>query len=130
MENKNQSILDELVAGFEYPDSFLKLIQNDVQPTLTPWWFMHLREGATGSWLLHVQERYPSRQLVPFAAVKGTDDIACFDASVRSADPMVYYVHTYTTLGWEDDGHVLNFDTWLKAAIADAAQFAAERDED
>jgi hypothetical protein len=80
-------------------------------------------------WLLTVKRLYPERKLVPFALRMGSDDIACFDGSTSSADPVVYLVHAYASSGWEDRGSVANFEAWLKVAEEESARHRAEWDE-
>lgn len=125
MDIKSQFEIIQLPDGFEYPHSFMEFIKREPLLDLTPWWFLHKYTGTSEAWLKTVREQYPNRQLVPFAKIEHTDDVACFDASEPSSDPIVHYVHTYASPGWEDRGHVGNFDAWLEAAIADAQQFKA-----
>lgn len=125
MDIKKQFETIPLPVGFVYPDSFIQFIHREPLPDLKPWWFLHKYAGTSEAWLKTVREQYPNRQLVPFAKVEHTDDVVCFDASEPSSDPIVHYVHTYASPGWEDRGHVINFDAWLQAAIADAQQFKA-----
>ena len=115
----------QLPSGFTYPQSFIEFIERKPPPDLKPWWFLHKYPCTSESWLKTVREQYPDRQLVPFAKVDHTDDVVCFDASRPSSDPIVHYVHTYASPGWEDRGHALNFDAWLNTAKADAQQLKA-----
>ena len=131
MDTKNQFRIMPLPSGFEYPHSFIEFIKREPLPNLKPWSFLHKqREGISEAWLKTIQQQYPSRKLVPFARIDNTDDVVCFDASVPSSDPIVHYVHTFASPGWEDRGCVINFDTWLKAAIADAQKFKAADEEE
>lgn len=130
MEIKSQFEIIQLPDGFEYPHSFMEFIKREPLPDLKPWWFLHKYAGTSEAWLKTVREQYPNRQLVPFAKIEHTDDVVCFDASGSSIDPIVHYVHTYASPGWEDRGNVVNFDAWLKAAIADAQQFKAADEEE
>ncbi|GAA6143719.1 hypothetical protein [Hydrogenophaga sp. 5NK40-0174] len=125
MNIKSQFENIQLPDGFVYPKSFMEFIKLEPLPDLKPWWFLHKYAGTSEAWLKTVREQYPNRRLVPFAKMEHTDDVVCFDASGPSSDPIVHYVHTYASPGWEDRGHVINFDAWLKAAIADAQQFKA-----
>lgn len=129
MDIKSQFKIAPLPDGFEYPQSFMTFVQSEPLPDLKPWWFLHKYTGTPEAWLKTVRQQYPNRQLVPFAKIEHTDDVACFDASAPSDDPVVHYVHAYALQGWEDRGHVVNFDAWLEAAIADAMQFKAEGEE-
>ncbi|WP_084236568.1 hypothetical protein [Hydrogenophaga taeniospiralis] len=115
-----------LLQGFVFPRSYISYFEQTTIPDLSPWWFLCEMPGLSDSWLKVIKRQYPSRQLVPFAKIEHIDDVACFDASAPSNDPIVHYVHTYASPGWEDRGHVVNFDAWLKAAMADAVQFNAD----
>ncbi|MDZ7938040.1 MAG: hypothetical protein U5M53_07050 [Rhodoferax sp.] len=130
MDIKSQFETVQLPDGFVYPHSFMEFIKREPLPDLKPWWFLHKYAGTSEAWLKTVREQYPNRQLVPFAKIEHTDDVACFDASGPSSDPIVHYVHTYASPGWEDCGHVINFEAWLKAAISDAQQFKAADEEE
>lgn len=81
---------------------------------------MYDRPGTSDAWIKTLREAYPDRSLVPFAKYSYTDDIACFEADSASSDPVVHYIHAFTTPGWEDRGHVKNFSEWLHLAILDA----------
>lgn len=129
MEIKSQFKSVQLPDGFIYPSSFVEFIRREPLPNLKPWWFLHEYAGTSEAWLKTMREQYPDRQLVPFAKMEHTDDVVCFDASEPSNDPIVHYVHTYASPGWEARGSVVNFDAWLKAAIADAQQFKAAAEE-
>jgi len=131
MNIKNQFKTIQLPDGFEYPHSFMEFIKREPLPDLKPWSFLHKqRQGISEAWLKTIQQQYPSRKLVPFARIDNADDVVCFDASGPSSDPIVHYVHTYASPGWEGRGHVVNFDAWLKAAMADAQQFKAANEEE
>lgn len=115
---------DKLPKGFKFPSSFIDFIKNNQSVDLTPWWFFHTREGAFDIWLEDIRNQYPKRQLVPFAMVNYSDDIACFDASIESTDdPIVFYVHVFASPGWEDRGSVPNFNEWLEQALQEAQEY-------
>lgn len=105
---------------FQLPNSFIEFCETDLSDDISPWWFLHKEEGVFEAWLEEISNQYPSRKLVPFAKINYSDDIACFDASVNSNDPIVHYVHSYASPGWEDRGSVKNFDEWLKLALKDS----------
>ena len=130
MEIKSHFEIFQLPDGFVYPHSFMEFIKREPLPDMKPWWFLHKYAGTSEAWLKTVREQYPNRQLVPFAKIEHTDDVVCFDASGPSSDPIVHHVHTYASPGWEDRGNVVNFDAWLKAAIADAQQFKVADEEE
>lgn len=120
---------DVLPVGFSFPQSFLSFVAQDPLPDLEPWVLLCTSKRYADGRLSAVKRLYPARRLVPFAFWDGSDDVACFDASITSEDPIVYYVHTYASPGWEDRGHVANFDTWLKAAVEESARYKADRAE-
>ncbi|MCT8343389.1 hypothetical protein LG003_11140 [Photorhabdus kleinii] len=57
-----------------------------------------------------MKAQYPERQLVPFAKVSYSDDIACFDSSDISGDPKIFFIHAFASTGWEDRRNLNNFD--------------------
>ena len=101
--------------GFIFPAKYLEFMASDPHPILGPWWFLCEYPKYADFWLNQMQTQYPSRQLVPFAKMENTDDLACFDASIKTDDPIVFYVHANASPGWEDRGHVKNFEEWLRA---------------
>ena len=79
-------LLDERI--FQYPESFKKCIQLnlvdfDCWYLLDSEWALSLYEG--------LQERYPSRKLIPFAKRGDCDDTACFEIGreIRSNSSMI-----------------------------------------
>lgn len=115
-----------LPTGFVFPRAYLSYIDQKNIPDLMPWWFLCEMKGMSDSWFKNIQKQYPNRKLVPFAKIDHTDDVACFDASVSSTDPIVHYVHAYASPGWEDRGNVTNFNAWLNAAISESERYKAE----
>ncbi len=80
-----------LPDGFLFPRTYIDFLMSAVQlPDLTPWWFLCAFRESADFWLLELQHQYPTRKLVPFAKMDFSDDVACFDASVLSADPKVH----------------------------------------
>lgn len=122
-----QELLSE---EFVFPSSFLNFISKNPIPELYPWWFLCTSELDANGWLLAMKRLYPSRKLVPFALWTGTDDVACFDASEPSDDPIVHYVHAYASPGWEDRGRVDNFLEWLAFAEKESSEFKAQQQEE
>lgn len=119
----------ELPENFYFPSSFLDMVKMDQVLDLDPWWFLYEFENVAKQWLSEIKKQYPDRNLVPFAKISYSDDIACFDGDDKSGDPKVYYVHAFASPGWEDRGSVENFDKWLKLAQEESAQYKADRAE-
>ena len=106
----------EKPEGFVYPKSFLKEIGQDPVFHWEPWQYLgKFKELEINLWH-ELRRLYPDRLLIPFAKVLYEDDIACFDGNDHSGDPIVHYVHSYASPGWEDRGNVKNFDIWLEEA--------------
>ncbi|SDY98805.1 hypothetical protein SAMN04515617_1445 [Collimonas sp. OK242] len=118
-----------LPEGFLFPHSYIDFVSRESIPDLDPWWFLCTSQRDADGWFQAVKKLYPERKLVPFALWDGSDDIACFDASVPTADPLVHYVHAYASSGWEDRGHVANFTEWLKVTEEESARYKTEREE-
>lgn len=116
----------ELPDGFEYPTSFIEMVSGNSTLDLEPWWFLYEFEDFAKQWLFEVKKQYPTRQLVPFAKVSYSDDLACFDGSDISGDPKIFIVHTFASPGWEDRCNVSNFDEWLKMTHLESIQYKSE----
>jgi hypothetical protein len=117
----------DLPEGFRFPKSYLDFLRQEALPDLDPWWFLCESQEDADDWLEIVKEQYPERKLVPFAKFGALDDIACFDGADTTGNPKVYYVHTFTSPGWEDRGWVDDFDAWLENAKRESAESKAER---
>jgi hypothetical protein len=106
----------DLPNGFRFPDSFLRAVSTNPMPDIDPWWFLCEFKDSADFWLAELKRQYPDRSLVPFAKLGAFDDIACFDGADKTGDPVVFYVHSFASPGWEDRGFLPNFSDWLKAA--------------
>ena len=109
--------------GFQYPQSFLNVIDEDYLIDLEPWWFLCEFEGYSQQWFDEIKKQYPERNLIPFAKKSDSDDVACFDGHSISGDPNVYYVHAFASPGWADHGAVANFSAWFAAAENESAVY-------
>jgi len=102
----------DLLAGFDYPAEFIRVVELGLTD-LEPWWIFagdQLRQRAIG-----LRERYPARQLVPFARRQDNDDVACWDLD----DGNVTVIHDFAAPGWEQRGTFVDFNAWLRQAIED-----------
>jgi hypothetical protein len=122
--------IEELPEGFSFPSSFLEIVNKESILDLDPWWFICEFEKFAKYWLSEMKTQYPERQLVPFAKVSYSDDIACFDGSDISGDPKVFFIHAFASTGWEDRGNLNNFDEWLKLAKEESVRYKIEREEE
>jgi hypothetical protein len=108
---------------FRYPEAFLNYCRQNGVYTLFPWCIFDADRDPE-FWMKIVREWYPTRSLVPFARDESTsDDIACFDGADKTGNPKVHFVHCFATIGWEDRGHVEDFDAWLKIAKRESDEY-------
>ena len=100
--------------AFRFPLDFTKWIEQGGTEELS-WWNVLDTENRQ-AWLGILRDWYPSRSLVPFAKFVATDDVACFDGTDITGNPIVHYVHSFADSGWEDRGTVPSFHHWLEDA--------------
>jgi len=108
-----------LPAGFEYPGLFCRVVELRVIQ-LEPWFVLDgdlLRERREG-----MAQRYPTRDLVPFARREDNDDVACWDG----ISDVVYVVHDFASPGYEQRDELPNFAAWLRRAIDDLIEFEGD----
>ena len=117
---------ESLPPGFQFPASYLQVVNASVLPELMPWWFLAKNERLALFWHGILREQYPDRSLVPFAKWDTSDDLACFDGTDTSGNPAVLLIHTFTTPGWENRGTLPDFGAWMVKAAEDARAFEAE----
>jgi hypothetical protein len=110
--------VEDLPSGFWYPPSFVRVVELGLT-NLEPW---HVLEGAS---LRERQDglaqRYPTRELVPFAVRQDNDDVACWDLA-RGGDRVVV-IHDFASPGWENRGEYPDFYAWLRQAVEDLIDF-------
>lgn len=103
--------LEKQFDNFNYPKSFLKVIELNLID-YEQWYLMNKdqiairREG--------LQQRFPNRNLVPFARRDDNDDIACFEIGYGEK---VFIVHDFATDGYERRQEFDNFWSWFISAI-------------
>jgi hypothetical protein len=111
---------EELGFDFIYPPDFLKVVELGLL-FMKPWEIiiderLPLRYNG-------LKERYPSRQLIPFAQRRDCDDVACWDLKMNGK---LVIIHDYASEGWEE---VTSYDTfwdWFKQAVNDMIEFSKE----
>lgn len=102
---------------FRYPKSFLRVVEQNLVD-LTPWYLMERSEVLNRVKGLH--ERYPARQLVPFARRDDNDDIACWE---KDEGEKVFVLHDFAAPGYEQRTVFPDFWSWFRAAIDEMIDF-------
>lgn len=106
-----------LPNGFEYPESFIKIVRLNLVD-LEPWYIMDLEQIL--SRIKGLKERYPQRNLIPFAKRDDSDDIACFEVNKGET---VHVIHDFASSGYEQRKSYNNFWQWFKEAIDEMINF-------
>ena len=102
---------EELPDWFHYPDNFLRIVEQGLLD-FDPWIILtgaQLRTRFSG-----IKERFPTRELVPFARREDNDDVACWDKDKPGA---VMIIHDFSGLGYENKVELHSFWDWLRSAL-------------
>ncbi len=105
----------ELPEWFDYPSDFLTVVDQGLV-NFDPWIILtneRLRLRFEG-----IKERYPNRNLIPFARREDNDDLACFEKDNR-----VVIIHDFASSGWEGGGNSIIFWDWLRMVIEDMIDY-------
>jgi hypothetical protein len=107
----------ETPAWFEYPPTLLRIVRLGLV-NIEPWAVMP-REQVLDR-ISGLTQRYPERDLVPFARRTDCDDLACFEKTVPRS---VTVIHDFAKSGWEQRDVFPSFQAWFRAAIDDFLNF-------
>ena len=99
------------LQGFEYPLSYLKVVELGLKSF--EFWFLMSSDQVVNR-TQDLKERYPSRNLIPFAGRYNNDDIACFEIGHGER---VFIVHDFASEGWERRQEFNTFWEWFISAI-------------
>lgn len=95
-----------------FPESYLKLVREDKDEFL-PWYLIdreHLLVRLKG-----LKNRYPTRNLFPFARDDDSDDVACWE---KEKPGKVIIIHDYASPGWENKLEFSSFDEWYNYVLS------------
>lgn len=67
-----------------------------------------------------LRERYPGRNLVPFAERQDRDDVACWDKDMPG---LVVVIHDYSSKGLEQRARFASFREWMHQSLDDCMDF-------
>ena len=102
----------ELPDGFTYPAAFERVVDLGLT-NLEPWHITldveFLRARVKG-----FRERYPYREIVPFAHRQDNDDVACWQVD-RPGEVLI--IHDFASPGYELNEEFPSFEAWFKSAI-------------
>jgi hypothetical protein len=111
--NKDTFILspNERPSWVEYPRSFCRMVDQGLI-NITPW---HLLEGTEClAYSRKLGERYPFRDLFPFAYRQDNDDFACW---AKGTGERVFIIHDFSSPGWEEEGFFDDVWSWFREAV-------------
>ena len=74
--------VSKVYQEFNYPKEFLKIVELNLVDF--DFWYLMSKEQVEKR-IKGLKERYPDRELVPFARRDDSDDIACFDIFFQSS---------------------------------------------
>lgn len=103
---------DERFPGFSYPAGLEKIADLGIED-LDIWFLMDA--SFAERYCQDINNRYPGRNLVPFAKRGDCDDVACFEADSGGA---VTIIHDFADPGWEQREVYPDFWSWFEAAVA------------
>ena len=95
----------------EYPHSYCRIIDQGLIH-ITPW---HILEAVRALSHYHgLSERYPSRELFPFAYRQDNDDVACW---AKGKGESIFIIHDFASPGFEDEGSFDDVWSWFRSAV-------------
>ena len=103
--------VSKVYQEFNYPKEFLKIVELNLVDF--DFWYLMSKEQVEKR-IKGLKERYPDRELVPFARRDDSDDIACFDIKKNSK---VQIIHDFASAGYEQRKEYNTFWEWSKEAI-------------
>ena len=109
-------ILDpsECPKWVHYPKLFLELLKTQNLKFL-PWYFFYKRESIIIR-LEGLKERFPSRDLFPFARKDDNDDIACWE---KDKPDVIQIIHDFEYPSWEQGQTFNSFEEWYQFALSE-----------
>jgi hypothetical protein len=104
-------------AWFQYPAPFLRTVDTGLLQ-FRPWKI--LDGDSSAGRMAGLKERFPMRDLFPFALRTDCDDVACWE---RGDLDRVVVIHDFADPGWEQTAVFETFWDWLRSALEDFIDF-------
>lgn len=111
---------NELPVGFSYPTEFIRIVEQGLLD-FDPWIILgndRLRTRYEG-----IKQRYPKRELIPFARREDNDDIACWEVNKGGR---VIIIHDFASEGYENVKELDDFWCWLRNALEATIEYDGE----
>jgi hypothetical protein len=108
---------NELPDWFNYPEDFSRIVDQGLLD-FDPWIILQakqLRSRYQG-----LQDRFPQRELVPFARREDNDDVACWD---KDKPGSIMIIHDFSSSGHENKEELSCFWDWLRIALEATIEF-------
>jgi len=106
--------LSKRPGWLEYPHSFCRIVEQSLTD-ITPW---HIFDSLKAQVRFQrISERYPSREMFPFAYRQDNDDLACW---IRGKGEKVFIIHDFASVGWEGEGEFEDVWTWFRSAVEES----------
>ena len=102
---------------FSYPREFLRIVDQNLLD-FDPWIVLQgerLRTRYKG-----LKERYPDRELVPFARRDDNDDVACWE---KGNEKSVVIIHDFSSCGYEQRESFSSFWDWFRNVVEEMIEY-------
>ena len=100
-----------------YPASFRRIVEQHLIHVV-PWHILESQRAAL--WFRGLADRYPSRDLFPFAYRQDNDDVACWS---KSMGEKVFVIHDFASPGWENQGTFEDVWSWFRSAVEETIEW-------
>ncbi|SRR5690606_11950493 len=101
-----------------YPKKYYRLLDLELH-NFEPWRILTIDEGV--KYKDDLKERYPNRDLLPFAVRTDCDDVACWNLSENNQKVII--IHDFASEGWEQQREFRDFDEWFTSALNEMFSF-------
>ena len=100
-----------IYPDFDYPYQLKKVAELDLLDF--DYWFI-MDSKLAENYTRGIKERFPARNLIPFAKRADCDDVACFEIGKPG---IIEIIHDFCDPGWEQRGEYDSFWDWFMEAI-------------
>ncbi|MBR4400700.1 MAG: hypothetical protein IKT09_03295 [Synergistes sp.] len=103
--------INSIYPDFNYPYQLKKVAELDLLDF--DYWFI-MDPKLAESYTHGIKNRFPARNLIPFAKRADCDDVACFELEKPGK---IEIIHDFCNPGWEQRGEYDSFWDWFMEAI-------------